>query len=405
MLRLTRAALVLAGVLAACRTVPPAFDRVPDPLRPPVPPPILTKDAQDAARAAVAAAERGDVARAEKLVRSLPADHPVSALVALELRHLRGEDVAKDAAALAQRVPGYGSAWGFSALAFQLAGDLKAALLAARRAAELQPGAQWLRVAGALEARYAGSRLALGRAELEAGRGDAALRLAHEVLAVVPSSVEARMLVVRALVARGTFREAAELVPGLPDTAEGLELKGAVAEGLGQWDIALDLYGRLPASAARRCELVRRAQRALRLMDAPPYVSRALKAPQINRASLAAILAWEATGLAARATGAVPVFEDIVQLPERGDILLVARANVIPGDAVARRFSPGRPVSAREFAAVMARLAKALDRPAPSWCNGSKESCLQLPDPLDGDIAARLVAKVAGEEEELCTPH
>ncbi len=396
---------MLAGALVACRTVPPAFERVPDPLRQPVPPPILTKVAQNAARGAVAAAERGEVARAEKLARSLPADHPVSALVALELRHLRGEDVAKDAAALAQRVPGYGSAWGLSAVAFQLAGELRAALLATRRAAELQPEAEWPRVAAALEARYAGSRLALGRAELEAGRGDAALQIAHEVLAVVPSSVEARMLVARTLVARGTFREAAELVPGLPDTAAGLELKGAVAEGLGQWDIALELYGRLPASDARRCELVRRAQRALRLTDAPPYLSRALKATQINRASLAAILAWEATGLAERATGAVPVFEDIVQLPERGDILLVARANVIPGDAVERRFSPNRTVSAREFAAVMARLAKALDRPAPSWCNGSKESCLQVADPLDGDTAAGLVAKVAGGEEEPCTPH
>jgi tetratricopeptide (TPR) repeat protein len=398
-------ALVLAGALVACRTVPPAFERVPDPLRPPVPPPILTKDAQAAARGAVAAAERGEVARAEKLARSLPADHPVSALVALELRHLRGEDVAKDAAALAQRVPGYGSAWGLSAVAFQLAGELRAALLATRRAAELQPEAEWPRVAAALEVRYTGSRLALGRAELEAGRGDAALQIAHEVLAVVPSSVEARMLVARTLVARGTFREAAELVPGLPDTAAGLELKGTVAEGLGQWDIALELYGRLPASDTRRCELVRRAQRALRLTDAPPYLSRALKATQINRASLAAILAWEATGLAARATGAVPVFEDIVQLPERGDILLVARANVIPGDAVERRFSPNRTVSAREFAAVMARLAKALDRPAPSWCNGSKESCLQVADPLDGGTAAGLVAKVAGGEEEPCTPH
>jgi tetratricopeptide (TPR) repeat protein len=385
--------------------MPAAFDRVPDPLRPPVPPPSLSRAAQDAARAAVAAAERGDDSRAQRLARALPAGHPVSVLVALELRHLHGEEVAKDAAALAERAPGYGSAWGFCALAFQLAGDLKAALAAARRAAELQPEGGWSRMVATLEIRYAAARVAAGRTELQAGRSEAALRIARELLADVPASAEARMLAVRALVARGELREAAELVPGLPDTAEGLEAKGAVAESLGQWDIALDLYSRLPASSARRCELLRRAQRALRLSNAPPYVSRALEATKVTRASLAAILAWEVASLSARATGPVPVFEDIIQLPERSDIVLVARAGVIPGDAVARRFSPGRLVSAREFAIVVERLAKVLDRPAPSWCNGGRDSCLQLADPLDGDTAANLVAEVAGGEGEPCTPH
>ncbi len=71
-----------------------------------------------------------------------------------------------------------------------------------------------------------------------------------------PGPSAGRFLAVRALLALHDTRGAAELVPGLPDTAEGLELKGNVAQALGQWDLALEFYNRLPADAPRRCELI-----------------------------------------------------------------------------------------------------------------------------------------------------
>ncbi len=51
------------------------------------------------------------------------------------------------------------------------------------------------------------------------------------------------------------------------------------------------------------------------------------------------------------------MFEDVVQLQERRDIVTVARAGVIPGDPIARRFGPNRVVSPRELAATLERLA------------------------------------------------
>jgi tetratricopeptide (TPR) repeat protein len=393
----------LALALASCRTTaPPPVTRVPDPAAPPLVGGALPAGQADAARAAVGEAERGNFAASERYLAEIPQGQPVRTLAALEVRYLRGEKVAQQALELAAREPGYGSAWGFAAEAARREGDLRHALDAARSAARLQPDAGWTRVAEEIERAWVESTLDRGSELLRQGDASQALERAHEVLGVDAEAAGARLLAVRALLALHDSRGAAELVPGLPDTPEGLELKGAVAEARGQLDLAVELYSRLPASDARRCELLAAARRRWRLANAPPYLTKALAARSLDRRGLAAIVAFEVPAVAHRASGPVPVFEDVVQLPERGDIVAVARAGVITGDPVTHRFGPDRTVSPDELAGALDRLAAVLGRPKPEWCNGETRGCLKMPVAVNGSSAAALVLDIAGGGGEPC---
>ncbi len=403
----TATSLALAALLAlgACRTAaPPSISGVPDPTRPPLAGNPLTPAQLEAVRVAVAAAEAGPADRSHAALEAVPPGHPVRSLAELEVRFLRGQRVLQQAEALAAANPGYGSAWGLVALAGRREGDLRRALEGARRAAALQPEGGWERVARDDEEALVDGLLAEGRARLHSGDAAGALARARELLEVAPQAGEGRVLAVRAELALGDTRGAAELVPGLPDTAAGLELKGKVAEALGQWDLALTFFERLPGSFPGRCELIAHARRRLRLADAPPYLTAALAARPLRRAGLAAIIVWEAPALAQRSEGAVPVFEDVVQRSDRRDIVAVARAGVMPGDPIARRFHPQRAVTPRELVAVLDRLAEALGRPAPRWCGEVGGDCLSRPAAVDGETAAELVRRTAGEEGDPCAP-
>jgi len=399
-----RVALLVAVVLVACRTAaPPRIARgVPDPLAPPVAGGPLMVAQADLVRAALAAAEDGNFEASEQALRQVPPGHPVWALASLEVRFLRGEKVAGQALEFAKSVPGYGSAWGFAVMAARQEADLRGALAAARRAAELQPDGGWGKAAAELERTLTATLLGEGNTLLQRGDPGGALARAREALEVNPNASSARILAVHALLTLHDSRAAAELVPGLPDTPEGLELKGGVAEALGQWDLAVDFYSRLPADNPRRCALLAAARRQLRLTNAPPYLTEALTARPLARKGLAAIVAWEATTLAAQTNGSVPVFEDVVQLQEARDVVTVARAAVMLGDPIARRFNPEGKVSPRELAATLERLGRALGKPAPRWCNNDESGCLKLPDVVDGESAVALVRRVAGGGGDPC---
>jgi tetratricopeptide (TPR) repeat protein len=397
------AALAAAVVVASCRTAaPPRITKVPDPLGTPPSERPLTAAQADALRAAVGEAERGEFAATARYLREVPQGHPAGALAALEVRYLHGENVAKQAMELAASEPAYGAAWGFAAQATRREGDLRPAIDAARRADVLQPGAGWARFADEVERTWVGSVLDEGAALLKQGQPRQALDRAREVLGVEVQAVGARVLAVRALLALGDTRGAAALVPSLPDTGDGLELKGKVAEAQGHFDLAVEMYSRLPASDTRRCELLAVARRGLRLANAPPYLTQALASRALDRKGLAALVAFEAPALASHGNGSVPVFEDVVQLPERGDIVAAARAGVITGDPVTHRFAPNRAVSPRELAGTLDRLAAVLGRPRPQWCDGGSQTCLKLPDVVDGRSADALVVDIAGGGGEPC---
>ncbi len=401
--RWSKVGLAVTVALASCRTAaPPPISRVPDPLAPPVAGGPLMAVQVEAVHAAVVAAEGGDFEASEKRLAELPPGHPVWALASLEVRFLRGEKVAGQALEFAATVPGYGSAWAFAAVAARREGDLRAALSAARRAAQLQPAAGWGKVALELEGTLTGALLGEGNTLLQRGDAVGALGRAREVLEVSPGAVSARMLAVRALLALQDTRAAAEMVPGLPDTPDGLELKGSVAEALGQWDLALDFYSRLPTDNPRRCSLLAQARRHSRLTNAPPYITEALAAKPLLRRGLAAIVAWEVPTLATKTSGPVPVFEDVIQLRESRDVVTVARAGVMPGDPITHRFNPDHTVSPRELEVTLERLGKALGKSAPHWCSDGESGCLKLPEAVDGESAAALVLRVAGVGGDPC---
>jgi tetratricopeptide (TPR) repeat protein len=394
---------VVAVALASCRTAaPPAISRMPDPVRPPGVGAPLSPEEAEVARAAVAHAEIGEFAAATKALGALPPSHPVRQLAELEVRFLAGEAVAAQARIFAASLPGYGSAWGFATIAARREGDLRAALTSARRAAELQPDAGWGSLIGELEQAQIAPLLAEGHALLQRGDAQGALTSARQVLDQSPNTVEARYLAVRAMLELHNTNDAAEMVPGLPDSSEGLELKGSVALALGQWELALEVFTRLPSGYPHRCQLVETARRNLRFANAPPYVTVALGAKILRRGALAAIVAAEVPSLAERASGPVSVFEDVVQLPESGDIIAVARSGVIPGDVVARRFNPEGTVSPNDLADALERLAKALGRPAPRFCRDRENGCVRLPEVIDGQTASAVVRQVTGGGGDPC---
>jgi tetratricopeptide (TPR) repeat protein len=404
--RQSRALIVLLALSVACTTTAPTrISEVPDPLAPPLTAPPLSAAAATAVRTAVAAAERGDFARARKGLETLPATHPACALAALETEFLQGVDVKREALDLAKAEGGYGSAWGFAAMAAQRAGDLRGAWKAARRAAELQPDAQWTDLASSLAMQLASGLVTEGSALLARGDASGALAKARAALASVPDAAPARILAVQALLTLQDVGGAAAMVPGLPDSPEGLTLKGRVAEALGQWDIALELYDRLPRGDPNRCELIESAREHWRLANAPPYLVQALAAQPLHRRQLAAILMFEAPTLADEVAGPAPVFEDVVQLPERIDILAVARAGVLAGDPLARRFHPERTVSPHDLEVALDRVASVLHRPRPHWCEPDQSDCLRLPQVVDGNQTATLVRLVADAGGEPCARH
>ncbi len=400
-----RRLLIAALVVAACRTAaPPVIERSPDPTAPPLVGVPLDETQRQNARSAVAAAERNDWIGAERFLAKLPPSHPVTVLAALEVRFLHGEDVAAVARAFAEKMGDYGSAWALATLAATQAGDLEGSVSAARRAAVLQPDPKWDRLVVEGEQALLAAAVREASSLLAAGDAAGALAKARGVLERSPGLMAARLLAVRSALAAGEPRTAAAMVTALGENPEATELKGRVAEALGQWEMAAGLYASLPERHPGRCELLEGARDQLRYRDAPPYLTRAVAAGAITRKGLAAILAWEAPALARRAGGLVPVFEDIVQIAERTDIVTVARAGVIPGDPVARRFYPDRHVPARELRLVLERLAEVLGRPAPRWCNGDVgEGCLALPHEPSGRNAAELVRSVAGREGEPCS--
>lgn len=402
--RLAAALCVVAGALAACRTAaPPRIETVPDPLQPPLVGAALREEEARQVRAAVSAAERRDWPAAAKYLAALPLGHPAVRLAHLEVRFLQGEDVAAAALNLAREVRGYAAAWEFAYAAAMRAGDRDGSLEAARMAAELRPSAQWRTRVHELE--KAARARALGEAAALLARGDAegALQAARDLLKERPNDTATRALAVRAALAGRRPQEAAALVPALEDTPEGLELKGRVAEALGQWDLAADLFARLPASHPNRCEMLAGAREQERLSNAPPHVSAALAATALTRRGLAALLVWQAPVLAARADGPVVVFEDIVQIAERSDIVTVTRAGVMTGDALARRFGPNRAVGTRELRATLERLAEVAGRARPRWCaGGPADGCLTIPEQMDGRTVADLIREVAGEGGEPC---
>lgn len=397
---------VLAILLGACRTAapPPRPARIPDPLPAPAAAAALTETQKKALYLALAAAERGDREAARRELRRLPGDHPAVRLTTLEVRFLLGERVGDEVKRLAEEQVDYLPLLGFAAQSLQAEGRHDEALGPARRLLQAGSNGAAARRVRELESLVIGGKAAEARAALKAGDAARAITVAGDALALVPGAVSLLEVLVSAHLAEGNVPAAARLVPSLPDDAEGLALKGQVAMAGQQWDVAAEMFARLPADYPGRCSLLVDARRRARLAQAPPYVQKALSSENLTRAELAALVVWEAPTVVEGARGAVSVFEDIVNLGERRDVVTVVRAGVMDGDSVIRRFFPHRRVRARELVEVAERLAMVVGRPRPEWCGETRRSgCVEAPgEVVTGSVASALLRQVAAGGDDRC---
>lgn len=398
-------AVLVAGLLA-CRTAapPPRPTRVPDPFPGPPATRPLSERERLAMYEALAAAERGDRVTAQRALRRTSSASPVLALAKLEVGFLLGEQVGEQAERLARAEPEYKQAWSFAAQVWQAEKRWAQALEMARRALQLGGEAKEALRVRELEALVVGGALERARAALGAGDADTAISLASEALAAVPAAVSLLEVLVRAYLSKGDVAAAARFTPALPDDAVGLELKGRVAMAGQQWDVAVEIFRRLPADYPGRCPLLEEARQRQRRAQAPPYVQKALAASDLTRAQLAALVVWEVPALAERAAGPVVVFEDIVNASERRDIVTVVRAGVMGADIVTRRFFPHRRVRPRELVEVVERLAAVMERPRPLWCDQEPPpSCLEIPaQEVTGEAAAAVLRRIGLRGDDQC---
>lgn len=396
----------LAVVLGACRTAapPPRPVRVPDPWPVPAGTLALTEAQRRGVYLALAAAERGDGEAAQRELRRLPGEHPAVRLTSLEVRFLLGERVGDEVSRFVEVQPDYVPLLVFAAQSLEAEGRIREALGPARRLLQALGDGEAARRVRQLESLVIGGAVEQAKAALANGDLERAITTASDALSLVPGAVSLLGVLASAYLAQGNVAAAARLVPSLPDDGEGLEMKGRVAAAGQQWDLAAELFARLPANHPGRCTLLEDARRRGRLAQAPPYVLRALSSANLTRAELAALVVWEAPTAAEAARGVVSVFEDIVNLSERRDVVTVVRAGVMDGDSVTRKFFPHRRVRARELVEVLERLAMVLGRPRPKWCGEVYQSgCVETPgEVVTGAVASGLLRQVAAGGSDKC---
>ncbi|MGQ9495429.1 MAG: hypothetical protein ACUVRY_04105 [Thermoanaerobaculaceae bacterium] len=384
-----RTALFLGLLLSACATMPPRKGVLPDPLAGEVPGVALTKSQRQVANFVVALAEAGRLAEAKAKLASLPEGHPVRELLQRELDYLAGEGpLWIEVASLTEKYPSYQGAWELAVLVGEREGRWREAAAAASVLAKLVPHGSWAKRSEVLRARFQAEGEAQVKKLLQEGQSRPALAAAKALLAEFPESRSTRELAVRAALAAGEVEDAKLLVLPLPEDGAGLELKAEVAAAEQKWELAANLLRRLPPSYPGRCEKLSQAEENARWLAASPRVRKASESERLTRAQLASLLVFYFPEVAGQTQGTVPLFEDVVGLPEQAEVIAVVRAGLMTGDPLTRRFSPGRPVASRELEAVLNRLAKFLGWGKLAICGeGPAPGCLSLPEngrPISG---------------------
>lgn len=387
-------ALAACLLAAACATAPRGRGLLPDPALERAPVPLSPKQ-KKAAQKAWALADAGDLAGARAKLAGLPGEHPVRVFLELEIAWAAGEGALwGPVAGFAARYPDYPPAWELAVLVGEREGELLPAADAARRLASLTGQSRWQKKADELVSRY----LALAEREvagrLERGEAAEALARARGVLERFPERRGLREMAVRAALAAGKPDEAQLLVLSLPEDPAGLQLKAEVAAAQGRWEVAAELFRRLPAGVPDRCQKLRQAEERARWHKAPPRVAQAASSSRLSRAELATLLLFYFPRIAEKASGVAPLFEDLVGHPAQEAVLVVVRAGVMSGDPLTRRFGPGRGVTPKELESVLQRLVKVLGL-APCPEEGGSLGCLAFPageKPLTGRETVSLLA-------------
>lgn len=323
-------------------------------------PPALNTRFEAAWRFAIAGDEPEARRRLNEILQRDPGFAPaILAGAALDLRAGRFAQARDAVAALKQRIPDYTAAAVYEAeIAFRenrtrVAYDLYRALAArpdappvvAERLAELRETV--------FNELYAAAQTA----------PDAeAIRLLREALAIDAGAIEPRILLATKLIANRQFEEARrELDPLLNTSADRTDVQALLAEidaGRGRYQEAIVRYERL----ARRTNDPRHAQRLEAIKqewnaaNMPSHYRAALESRELTRAQFATLLYWTVPAIRfAQNLGAPPIAVDIEDLAGREEIIRAIAIGLFDVDAVTRRVSPYRHVTAGRLSTHLAR--------------------------------------------------
>jgi tetratricopeptide (TPR) repeat protein len=396
-------AVLLGSVLAACATpAPPAPEpRVPpreqpflrDPMAgyPLTADPELASEVRSAHRDLLSVAEPESVAAvADALLEEAPGFHPAEVLRAQADFLLRREsEVVRRLSPVVDELPDYLAAQQLLGRAAERLGEVVTAYrafrrvapaseLARRRAAELEPRAVEI-VVNRFDDQLGRGQIEAAEHELETlvgwlGEDDLLVLDARWRLVAAGGDLEGELEVVRRLVDL-------ELEPelGLERRLAELELEvGDVRAGLEQLESLADRHPDDPTLG----DLLERAKFLWRLQLLPEKVQSLRRAPRLDRAQLATLFYWLVPQVRYGEVSNPPIATDILDHPQRDEIVRVMNLGLMRPDETVHRFEPEATATrATTFAALLRLLGLAERRP----------ECLEGVDPRELPSAPSVV--------------
>jgi len=190
-----------------------------------------------------------------------------------------------------------------------------------------------------------------------------AIAYLREALTIQRNAPDVRVMLVQRLVAQKQFDEARRELEPLISTDPGRnEVQEALAEidlGRGRFEDAVKRYERLSARTrdpryAQRLEQIKSEWSS---QNIPAYVHEAGQTESLSRADFAVLLYWTVPSIRfAQNLNTPPIAIDVADVAGRDEVVRAIAIGLYEVDAVTRRVSPGRPISASRLTILTARV-------------------------------------------------
>lgn len=197
----------------------------------------------------------------------------------------------------------------------------------------------------------------------QAAADSEAVALLRETLALQGNATEARVMLVQRLVALKQFDDARKELEPLISTDPGRnEVQEALAEidlGRGRFEDAVKRYERLSARTkdARYGQRLEQIKSEWSSANLPAYVHAARQSESLTRSDFAVLLYWTVPSVRfAQNLSSPPIAIDIADVVGRDEIVRAIAIGLFEVDAVTRRVSPARPISAARLTQLSARV-------------------------------------------------
>jgi tetratricopeptide (TPR) repeat protein len=197
----------------------------------------------------------------------------------------------------------------------------------------------------------------------QAAQDAEAARLLREALAINAGATEARVMLVQRLVGLKQYDEARrELEPLLATDPARDEVQEALAEidlGRGRFEDAIKRYDRLARKTgnARYATRLNEIKTEWSAANMPSHYRYALDSDSLTRADFAVLLYWTVPSVRfARNLSTPPIAIDIADVAGREEIIRAIAIGLYEVDAVTRRVSPARGITAARLTQLTARV-------------------------------------------------